>query len=135
MAASFSGGMNGLYWIVVARGDFTLKAFNRLVLSLAIAFSFSACSGGAPTAIQHTVVIVKENHTFDNYFGTFPGADGVTTGLTSKELVPLSRMPDRYQASLCNAWDCAIQAMDAGKMDRFDLISDGLSAYTQVTEE
>jgi phospholipase C len=27
--------------------------------------------------IEHVVVIVKENHTFDNYFGTFPGANGV----------------------------------------------------------
>ncbi|HKA56823.1 MAG TPA: alkaline phosphatase family protein [Candidatus Binatia bacterium] len=26
--------------------------------------------------IKHIVIIVKENHTFDNYFGTFPGADG-----------------------------------------------------------
>ena len=28
--------------------------------------------------IKHVVIIVKENHTFDNYFGTFPGAAGVT---------------------------------------------------------
>ncbi|HEY6280463.1 MAG TPA: alkaline phosphatase family protein, partial [Burkholderiales bacterium] len=28
--------------------------------------------------IQHVVIIVKENHCFDNYFGTFPGADGMT---------------------------------------------------------
>src|SRR5664280_153523 len=26
--------------------------------------------------IKHVVIIVKENHTFDNYFGTFPGANG-----------------------------------------------------------
>jgi phospholipase C len=26
--------------------------------------------------IEHVVIIVKENHTFDNYFGTFPGANG-----------------------------------------------------------
>ena len=26
--------------------------------------------------IDHVVLIVKENHTFDNYFGTFQGADG-----------------------------------------------------------
>jgi phospholipase C len=26
--------------------------------------------------IEHVVLIVKENHTFDNYFGTFPGANG-----------------------------------------------------------
>ncbi len=28
--------------------------------------------------IQHVVIIVKENHGFDNYFGTFPGANGMT---------------------------------------------------------
>ena len=27
--------------------------------------------------IKHVVIIVKENHTFDNYFGTFPGTDGI----------------------------------------------------------
>jgi len=27
--------------------------------------------------IEHVVVVVKENHTFDNYFGAFPGAQGV----------------------------------------------------------
>lgn len=27
--------------------------------------------------VQHVVLIIKENHTFDNYFGTFVGADGV----------------------------------------------------------
>ena len=26
--------------------------------------------------IDHVVIIVKENHSFDNYFGTFPGANG-----------------------------------------------------------
>ena len=27
-------------------------------------------------SIDHVVIIVKENHTFDNYFGRFPGANG-----------------------------------------------------------
>ncbi len=31
----------------------------------------------ARSPIQHVVIIVKENHTFDNYFGTFPGANGI----------------------------------------------------------
>jgi phospholipase C len=30
-------------------------------------------------AVKHVVIIVKENHSFDNYFGTFPGADGDIT--------------------------------------------------------
>src|ERR1019366_5078092 len=29
------------------------------------------------TPIEHIVIVVKENHTFDNYFGSFPGAVGV----------------------------------------------------------
>jgi phospholipase C len=28
--------------------------------------------------IERVVIIVKENHTFDNYFGTFPGANGAS---------------------------------------------------------
>ena len=30
----------------------------------------------AATPIEHVILIVKENHCFDNYFGTFPGANG-----------------------------------------------------------
>ncbi len=28
--------------------------------------------------IDHLVIVFKENHTFDNYFGTFPGVNGMT---------------------------------------------------------
>jgi phospholipase C len=38
-------------------------------------------------------------------------------------------------ANLCNSWDCALQAMDGGKMDSFDLINGGLSAYTQASSQ
>ena len=27
--------------------------------------------------IQHVVIIMQENRSFDSYFGTFPGADGI----------------------------------------------------------
>ena len=79
------------------------------------------------TAIRHTVFLINENHTFDNYFGTFPGADGTTTGrLSTGQSIPLSPMPDSYPAgNLCNGWDCSLQAIDGGKMDKFDVISGG----------
>jgi phospholipase C len=32
------------------------------------------------TPIQHLVVLLQENHSFDNYFGTYPGADGLPSG-------------------------------------------------------
>src|SRR4026208_900299 len=35
-------------------------------------------SGTAPnTPIEHFIVVMQENHTFDNYFGTYPGAEGI----------------------------------------------------------
>jgi phospholipase C len=37
----------------------------------------TAVSAAASTPIQHTIVVMQENHSFDNYFGTFPGADGL----------------------------------------------------------
>jgi phospholipase C len=42
-----------------------------------MATSNTAGTSGNP--VQHVVIIVKENHTFDNYFGQFPGAEGDAT--------------------------------------------------------
>ena len=36
-----------------------------------------AINAAAASKIKHVFVLMQENHTFDNYFGTFPGADGV----------------------------------------------------------
>ena len=35
--------------------------------------------GYAPTStpIKHLIFLMQENHSFDNYFGTYPGADGI----------------------------------------------------------
>lgn len=34
----------------------------------------------ANTPIEHIIVIMQENHSFNNYFGTYPGADGIPEG-------------------------------------------------------
>src|SRR4029077_7149879 len=31
----------------------------------------------AKTLIKHFIFLMQENHSFDNYFGTFPGANGI----------------------------------------------------------
>jgi len=47
--------------------------------------------GTAPnTPIEHFIVIMQENHTFDNYFGTYPGADGIPPN-TCMPVNPLNR--------------------------------------------
>jgi phospholipase C len=92
------------------------------------------------TNIKHFVFIIKENRTFDNYFGTFPGADGATSGMTSSgRVVPLGRTPDETPYDLGHAWASSIGAVDGGKMDGFDLVANGnksgaLMSYTQHTQ-
>ena len=40
----------------------------------------AAARAQAKTPIKHFVVLMQENHSFDNYFGTYPGADGIPKG-------------------------------------------------------
>jgi len=37
--------------------------------------SYAGHSGSVGNYIKHVVIIVQENHSFDNLFATFPGAD------------------------------------------------------------
>jgi phospholipase C len=93
------------------------------------------------SAIQHIVFIVKENRTFDNYFGTYPGANGATTGtLSTGQVIPLGHQPDlSFPWDINHGWGSALEGMDGGKMDRFDLndganVNGNLLAYTQLTQ-
>ena len=52
--------------------------------------------------IQRVVIIVKENHAFDNYFGRFPGADG-DPNLPLAPDPPLSDHPHDHTAWLNRA--------------------------------
>lgn len=50
-----------------------------MLLALVVLPAVSAqASGPTPsTPIRHFVVLMQEGHSFDNYFGTYPGADGL----------------------------------------------------------
>src|SRR5205814_5779869 len=37
----------------------------------------SSSSGGDIHEIKHVIIIMQENRSFDSYFGTYPGADGI----------------------------------------------------------
>ncbi len=90
--------------------------------------------------IQHIVFLIKENRSFDTYFGTFPGANGATTGvISSGQVIPLYPTPDRTLHDIGHSWNAAHTSMDNGLMDQYDLIPDGTvngdyQAYTQMTQ-
>jgi len=76
-----------LTWLDLNRA---MKARGTARLGLLLALLLSAgCTSPAPAQpgptaaatgiqkIKHVVVIMQENRSFDSYFGTFPGADGI----------------------------------------------------------
>jgi len=73
--------------------------------------------------IQHVVFIIKENRSFDSYFGTFPRAVGATTGVTSTgTVIPLAHEPDFLPRDLGHDWGSSHLAINGGLMNGFDLI-------------
>jgi phospholipase C len=77
-------------------------------------------------SISKIVIVLQENHTFDNYFGTYPGADGIlgkNLQLPIKPGGPSSAVPVHSAtltpADLNHNWTAAHADYDSGKMDGF----------------
>jgi phospholipase C len=114
----------------------TAAAMLLLLLSAGASASEPAAPGPVRKAvatglgkIQHVVIIMQENRSFDSYFGTFPGADGIPMS----NGVPTVCVPDP-QSGQCVApfhdtFDlnqggphgapAAVGDIDGGKMDGF----------------
>ncbi len=79
-----------------------------------------ASASGSP--IEYVFFIVKENHTFDNYFATYPGANGATTAEDSNgKTRTLGKPFTDHDVPGWNTWEWAHVDFDAGRMDHFDL--------------
>jgi phospholipase C len=79
--------------------------------------------------IQHIVIIMQENRSFDSYFGVYPGADGipmksgvpavcVPDPLTGKCVAPFVDHKDQNPGAPHQATD-SLADVDGGKMDGF----------------
>jgi phospholipase C len=98
-----------------------------------------AADGARPrTPIEHVVIVVQENRSFDDFFATFPGADGATSGQThTGATYPLKKSDLIQIPDLCHSYECYRWAYDHEKMDGFDLGAilvgtSGLAPYQYV---
>ncbi len=107
----------------------TVGFSSGIALATVIALAAGPLTGqqAAPAdlnTIQHIVFIIKENRAYDNVFGTYPGADGATTAtISTGQVIPLGPTPDSVR-DIDHSSTAAINAIDGGKMDFFDLIAD-----------
>jgi phospholipase C len=109
---------------------FLALALASIAANMSLPFAYAQEAGSinpATNPVKHVVVIMQENRSFDNYFGTFPGANGIPKvacmplspdnpkiGCIKPFLStsPISEdMPHGYQSS--------ITAYDNGKMDGY----------------
>src|SRR3989440_2922 len=77
-------------------------------------------TGTPTTPIKHVVIVMLENHTFDNFFGTFPGANGYTG---------LKHASNPIVTDLGHDGPTARAAIDGGKLDGFS--PHGMVQYSQ----
>jgi phospholipase C len=81
--------------------------------------------------LQHLIFIVQENRSFDQYFGTYPGADGIPTKPDGSFDVCV---PDKFQGGICvppyvtrsidqdggpHTHAASVRDVDGGRMDGF----------------
>src|SRR4051812_18403927 len=66
-----------------------------------------------PSKIRYVLVLVKENHTFDNYFNDFPGADPAPkTVKQSTKIITRTAAPNELMKDICHSNTCGQDAYD-----------------------
>ena len=74
--------------------------------------------------IKHVIVIMQENRSFDHYFGTFPGADGIPQGVCVPDPMhggcvrPYHDTHDENAGGPHGRWNSRLD-VDGGRMDGF----------------
>ena len=100
-----------------------------LIVAVQLAGSFIGVSrltaqANSTIPIQHFIFIIQENHSFDNYFGTFPGANGFPSGIELADYPggPLVERPflgGPISHDLEHNWVAVQLAYNNGAMDGF----------------
>ena len=113
---------------------------NKLGAILLLAF-LAGCNGSHPAATEnvlpqqipmaapkfaHVILMIQENRSFDNFFATYPGADGTTTGKmivpgTSTVQTVTLKESSIIGRDIGHTWQQFVQSYDGGKMDGFSL--------------
>ncbi|HLY03058.1 MAG TPA: alkaline phosphatase family protein [Candidatus Cybelea sp.] len=73
--------------------------------------------------ISHIVLIVQENRSFDNFFATYPGADGTMTGKMKNKTIKLREASLDQMCDFGHSRNDFLHAYDHGKMNGFYLES------------
>ena len=94
----------------------------------------SRCSGSLCGPIKHVVIIVRENHSFDNLFGGFPKANGALYAHVGSTIIRMPETPDTLKTDLSHDEFAARLAVDNGKMDKFSDVPNAIQNGVDVAD-
>jgi phospholipase C len=90
--------------------------------------------GTAQSSIHHLIVVILQNHSFDNLFGTYPGANGLSPSVPGYSQVDANGvtvsptlLPNLNNANLNHDRPTYTASYDSGKMDKFAYTNGDLS--------
>jgi phospholipase C len=118
-----------------------LLAATVAMLGAQLTASDARAVGQAGSPIQHVVLIMKENRSFDHYFGLFPGVNGASTGeLSDGTVIPLPRARDPLADGIGHSTGDFFKAYNGGRNNGFDLEAGAIqngeyASYGQMHEE
>lgn len=103
---------------------FMVFLFAMLPLSSVIACKSEFPSASGLNKIEHFVFIMQENRSFDHYFGTYPGADGIPPGVALQDpvdgtMVAPFHLTGGISFDAPHEWDNAWACINDGKMNGF----------------
>jgi phospholipase C len=113
-----------------------------LLYASAVLFGITGCAGGEATApggsaipqrafpgsgssgsnyLQHVVVVIQENRSFDDFFSTFPNADGTTFGcMETQSPMERPRVAHRGSSSGCPSGDQYVPLQKVNLIEKCD---------------
>ncbi len=110
-------------------GPQTLSATDTVVSSVTGTISLSVEPAPLASFIKHVIIIMQENRSFDTYFGTYPGADGIPmqNGIPTVSVYnPFTKMyvqpyhnPQDLNTGGPHGFANAVADINGGKMDGF----------------
>jgi phospholipase C len=100
------------------------SGWSARVVAPASSSPISASTSPKPAyPIDHVVILVRENHSFDNLFGNFPGASGASTArIDTGKVVKLGHTPDHTLLDIDHSGGSAALAVNSGKMNQFNIL-------------
>lgn len=93
-----------------------------------------ACTQEPCGPIKHIIIFVRENRSYDNLFGLYPGGDGTSRARVGNRTIKMPPTPDLVRGDLLGTSEATRLAINGGKMNLFDKVPDAIQNGKDIAD-